>query len=94
MEPGAAPVLVGAADADLRRAGIAEQEVGEGVARPLAVEREVAARVVRVDRVELQVEEIAAELQVVIAAIDHHVVVQLEAPVVARDERRRVADAR
>ena len=53
MEPRAAPVLVGAADADLRRARIPEQEIGERIARPLTVEREVAPRVGRVDRVEL-----------------------------------------
>ena len=76
-------MLVGAADADLRHARIAEHEVGERVARPLAVEREIAARVGREDRIEVQLEQIAAELQVVIAAIEHHVVVQLEARVLA-----------
>ena len=73
-------------------ARIAEQEIGERVSRPLAVEREIASRVGRVDRIELQAEEIPAELQTVIAALDHHVVVQLVAAIFARDERGRVAD--
>ena len=50
-------MFVGAADPDLCRARIAEQEIGERIARPLAVEREGAAGGVRVHRIERQIED-------------------------------------
>ena len=84
-------MFVGAADADRRRTGIPEQKVRERIAAPLTVEREVAARVVRVDGVEHEMEHVSAELEPVAAAVVHHVVVQLIAAVVARHERRRIA---
>src|SRR6185295_8590880 len=73
-------------------ARIAEQEIGERVAAPLAVEGEGAAGCVRIHRIERQMKQVAAELQAMRAAIDEEVVVELDAAIVARHERRRIAD--
>ncbi len=47
---------------------------------------------VGIDGVELEPEQIAAELESMVPAIDQQVVVDLVAAILARDERRRVAD--
>jgi len=76
-------VLVGPTDADLRHAWIAQEKVGERVAAPLPVEAEAAPCVGGIHRVELEPEQVRTELHVMVAPIDHHVVVDLEAAVVA-----------
>ena len=81
VEPRAATVLVGPANADLCRARVTEQEVGERVACPLPI-----------DRVELEPKQVATELQMMGSAVDQEVVVHLEALVPARDKGRRIAD--
>ena len=82
VQPVGAAVLVAAADAGDRRRRIAEQEVGERVAGELSGVGECAARVVGLLGPELQMKEVAAELEAVRAAIDEHVVVELEVLVV------------
>ena len=91
VQPRGARVLVAAADAGPRRGRVAEEEVGHRVAAPLPRIAEGAARGVGVDGTEPQVEQVAAELVAVVAAVDEEVVVDLEVLVVPRHERRGVA---
>src|SRR5437870_9569364 len=69
MQPCTASMLVGPPNPNLGGARISEQEIRQRVARPLPRERECAACCVRIDRVERQAKEIAAELQMVHAAL-------------------------
>ena len=62
-------MLVGAADADLGTVRVSEKEIGKRIARPLAVEREVSPRVQWIDRVELEVKQVASELHTVASAL-------------------------
>ena len=78
VQPRRPAVLVGAADADLRGARIAEQKISERVAGELPGEGERAARGLRILRVERQPEQIAADLEAMRAAIDQQVVVELD----------------
>jgi hypothetical protein len=76
MEPRRAAVFVGAPEPDLGGAGVAQQKIRERIA-PLSIECERATRGGRVDRVELQPEEVASELLVMATGIQQDVVVQL-----------------
>ena len=92
VEPCAAPVFIRAADSCLRGARIAEQKIRECVARPLAIERECAARGVRIDGIEFEPEQISAGLESMTPAIEEHVVIQLVAAILSRDEGHGIAD--
>ena len=91
MHPVGPRILAAAPDARHGARRIPEQEIGERVAGELSRIRECAARVVRLLGVEAQVEQIPAELDVMRAAINQQVLVQLEMLVATIDERRRVA---
>ena len=83
MQPRGPTVLVGPADSYLRRTGITEEEVGEGIAGPLPVEREHSSRHVRVHGIEPQMKEICADLHTMVAAIEQDILVQFETAVLA-----------
>src|SRR5258705_4502673 len=92
MQPRRAAVLVGASDADLRGARIPEEKIRERISRPLPVIGECAPSRLRIYGVEVQAEEVRPEFEMMGAAFHEHVVKELEAAVVPRDERRWVAE--
>src|SRR5947208_16824876 len=92
VKPGRPPLLGAAADADLCRARIAKQEIAERIARKLTREVEGAACRVWQNRLERQMKEVRSGLHLMCTAIPHDVVIQLDAAVRSRYERRRIAN--